>query len=205
MKNKKYFYGLLVLVLLLCAGIGFAAVSQDLIINGTATSGDDKALAENLKVNFTNKKDYEAAVGEKHAATASIVDVTTGKITATGFSAKQQTAKVVFEITNNSVEFDVNVVAKIDYLTGTIGKGTLEEKTADCDDYFLVKYYFVSADDIDAAYSLTSGDAEIEIKNSKKAYIVLEVSLEHLPISQLTEAGFTVTLTATATSNSQIN
>ena len=193
MKNKKYFYGLLVLVLLLCSGIGFAAVTSTLTINGTASTGTDSELANNLKVNFTDKKDYAAANGEKHAATAIIDNVITGTITATGFSAIGQTAKVVFEISNSSEEFNVTVGASIVY-----GKGKIGTKDANFNDYFSVKQYFVSANDIDAAYLLTSGNATIDINSNAKAYIVLEVSLIKLPTSQLKNASFTVNLTATA-------
>lgn len=193
MKNKKYFYGLLVLVLLLCAGIGFAAVTSTLTINGTASTATDSELANNLKVNFTDKKDYAAANGEKHAATAIIDNVITGTITATGFSAIGQTAKVVFEISNSSEEFNVTVGASIVY-----GKGKIGTKDANFNDYFSVKQYFVSANDIDAAYLLTSGNATIDINSNAKAYIVFEVSLIKLPTSQLKNASFTVNLTATA-------
>ena len=193
MKNKKYFYGLLVVLLLLCAGVGFAAVTSTLTINGTASTATDAELANNLKVNFTNKKDYAAAAGEKHAATATIDNVITGTITATGFSAVGQTAKVVFEISNLSEEFNVTVGASIVY-----GKGKIGTEDADFDDYFSVEQYFVSANDIDAAYLLTSGNATIDINSNAKAYIVLEVSLIQLPTSQLTNASFTVNLTATA-------
>lgn len=193
MKNKKYFYGLLVLVLLLCAGIGFAAVTSTLTINGTASTATDSELANNLKVNFTDKKDYAAAAGEKHAATAIIDNVITGTITATGFSAIGQTAKVVFEISNSSEEFNVTVGASIVY-----GKGKIGTKDANFNDYFSVKQYFVSANDIDAAYLLTSGNATIDINSNAKAYIVFEVSLIKLPTSQLKNASFTVNLTATA-------
>lgn len=193
MKNKKYFYGLLVLVLLLCAGIGFAAVTSTLTINGTASTATDSELANNLKVNFTDKKDYAAANGEKHAATAIIDNVITGTITATGFSAIGQTAKVVFEISNSSEEFNVTVGASIVY-----GKGKIGTKDANFEDYFSVKQYFVSANDIDAAYLLTSGNTTIDINSNAKAYIVFEVSLIKLPTSQLKNASFTVNLTATA-------
>ena len=193
MKNKKYFYGLLVLVLLLCAGIGFAAVTSTLTINGTASTATDSELANNLKVNFTDKKDYAAAAGEKHAATAIIDNVITGTITATGFSAIGQTAKVVFEISNSSEEFNVTVGASIVY-----GKGKIGTKDANFNDYFSVKQYFVSANDIDAAYLLTSGNTTIDINSNAKAYIVFEVSLIKLPTSQLKNASFTVNLTATA-------
>ena len=193
MKNKKYFYGLLVVLLLLCAGVGFAAVTSTLTINGTASTATDSELANNLKVNFTNKKDYAAAVGEKHAATTTIDNVITGTITATGFSAIGQTAKVVFEISNLSEEFNVTVGASIVYEKGKIGT-----EDADFEDYFEVEQYFVSANDIDAAYLLTSGNATIDINSNAKAYIVLEVSLIQLPTSQLTNASFTVNLTATA-------
>ena len=58
MKNKKILISLVVFVALLCLGIGYAAVSKNLVIGGTGTTnnetGDasDDVLAKNFLVKF---------------------------------------------------------------------------------------------------------------------------------------------------------
>lgn len=195
MKNKKYFYGLLVVLLLLCAGVGFAAVSSTLKITGTASTANDSDLAKNLNVYFSSEKDY-AKDANGVAADATIESNTTeATITTSGFSAVGQKAKVVFQIKNDSSEFDVNVTAEIVYGKGKIGDGT---QNVDFDQYFTVNKYFVTAANIDAAYNLTSGSDNIDIAHSEFKFIVVEVALSQLPASQITGAEFVINLVASA-------
>lgn len=194
MKNKKYFYGLLAVLLLLCAGVGFAFVSSTLTITGTASTASDSELAKNLNVYFSDKKDY-AKDSNGVAADAEIeTSKTEATITTSGFSAVGQKAKVVFKINNDSKEFNVNVTAAITYGAGTLNNGS----SIEFKDYFTVKQYFVDAADIDAASNLTSGSNSIDIAKSGFKFIVVEIALDHLPVSQITGAEFVINLVASA-------
>ena len=73
MKNKKLFYAAIVMVALLCLGIGYAAVSKNLTINGTAKA--DAAGSDALVVKFTK----------------SVVDKCTTTISTDGLSATIET------------------------------------------------------------------------------------------------------------------
>lgn len=52
MKNRKTLAGLFVILALLCLGIGYAAISKTLTINGGVSTGDETALEDNFVVYF---------------------------------------------------------------------------------------------------------------------------------------------------------
>ena len=53
MKNKRTFVGLFVILALLCLGIGYAAISKTLTINGGVATGEAKDLADNFILYFS--------------------------------------------------------------------------------------------------------------------------------------------------------
>lgn len=55
MKNKKYLVSLFILVALLCLGIGYAAITQQLSVVGGVTTGSTSDLEENYNVYFSDK------------------------------------------------------------------------------------------------------------------------------------------------------
>lgn len=195
MKNKKYFYGLLVALLLLCAGIGYAAISSTLTINGSASTASDEVLKNNLKVYFTEAKDFvdSGSIGIASDAEISTTDNKIATVEATGYYSVGQTTKVCLKISNESADFDATVSAAV-----TAGTGTLNGASVDFSDYFTMKQYFVSAASLDAAYALASGADTIDIASGSVAYIIVEITLKALPTNQLSAAEFTISLTATA-------
>ena len=52
MRNKRTFVGLFVILALLCLGIGYAAISKTLTINGGVGTGDSEDLQDNFIVYF---------------------------------------------------------------------------------------------------------------------------------------------------------
>ena len=53
MKNKRTFVGLFVILALLCLGIGYAAISKTLTINGGVATGETTDLYDNFIVYFS--------------------------------------------------------------------------------------------------------------------------------------------------------
>ncbi len=53
MKNKRIFVGLLVILALLCLGIGYAAISETLTIRGGVATGETEDLADNFIIYFS--------------------------------------------------------------------------------------------------------------------------------------------------------
>lgn len=100
MKNKKLFYGFIVLVALLCLGIGYAAVSKNLTINGKVNA--DAAGADALQVLFTSSKDTKCT-------TAIASDGQSATITTESLKAVGDKATAVITITNESQDLRAKI------------------------------------------------------------------------------------------------
>lgn len=109
MDKKKYVVILLVIVCLLSISIGFAVVSQSLLITGSATTGDEEALSENFNVVFNN-----GTVKEKNdttgAITGSVIGTTTeANITTSGMTVKDEYIVLAVNIKNNSTDYAARI------------------------------------------------------------------------------------------------
>lgn len=93
MKNKRFFYGFIVLVALLCLGIGYAAVSKNLTINGKVNA--DAAGSDALQVEFTDHDDDKCTT--TIASGGQSATITTESLKAVG-----DQATAVITITNKS-------------------------------------------------------------------------------------------------------
>lgn len=100
MKNKKLFYGFIVLVALLCLGIGYAAVSKNLTINGKVNA--DAAGADALQVEFTAHDDTKCT-------TAIASDGQSATITTESLKAVGDKAIAVITITNKSQDLRAKI------------------------------------------------------------------------------------------------
>ena len=121
MKNKKYLVSLFVLVALLCLGIGYAAVSKDLVISGNASmtetgqNADDitkEELEKNFKIHFVKSNGYPetfkgTCTGDD---TATVTGTTEGNLTAnitvTGLNIRNSFAEITFTVKNESEDLD---------------------------------------------------------------------------------------------------
>lgn len=130
MKKNKLLFILLVVVCLLSVSVGFAAVSKNLEINGTATSGDEAALGKNFQVVF-NKGSYNKA--SSNDTTGNITGTVTGTsttatITCSGMTVKGEYAVFNVVIKNNSTEY------------GAILKNFVITNNGDNKDYYEITY-----------------------------------------------------------------
>ena len=71
MKNKRTFVGLFVILALLCLGIGYAAISKTLTINGGVSTGEAEDLADNFIVYFS-KVEANTDLAEGVTVTANV-------------------------------------------------------------------------------------------------------------------------------------
>lgn len=176
MNGKKRFTVIAIMVALLFIGIGYAAVSQQLNINGTAQTVDDNELSKNLNVYFSSYVDKSTSPLSATVPTTLGSGVRTISLNTEGFAKAGDTAIVAIEITNGSTEYKVDITAAIEH-----------------DARFNVTYDFRTSS---AAASGTSTASGITVES--KTYLFVTVELIKAPVAQITDAEFTITLTATA-------
>lgn len=116
MKSKKLFYGFIVLVALLCLGIGYAAVSKNLTINGKVNA--DAAGADALVVKFTTSVDDKCK-------TTVAGDGLSATIVTNSLKTVNETATATITIANTSND-----------LRAIITKVSAAFNSADFDEYF---------------------------------------------------------------------
>lgn len=130
MKKNKLLVVLLVIVCVLSVSVGFAVVSQNLEINGTATSGDETALGENFKVVFNNGSYNKTASNDTTGDITGTVTgtTTTATITCSGMTKKGEYAVFNVVIKNNSTEY------------GAILKDFVITNTGENNEYYGITY-----------------------------------------------------------------
>lgn len=122
MKNRKFLVSLFVTLALLCLGIGYAAVSKDLNINGIGTtfgedvkdpnkpSAEDKKdttdLGQNFKVHFDSVATAEASDTAYTTCSVTVVDDLNASITANKLLTLHSSVKVTLTIVNDSEDLD---------------------------------------------------------------------------------------------------
>lgn len=127
MKNKRTFVGLFVILALLCLGIGYAAVTKTLTINGGISTGDEEALKENFVVYFSAvSKETTNAQG---ATVTANVDAA-AKATSTSFSVSNMnvvgsSVVLTYTIKNDSTD----LYAFVDKVRIGITEGGVENIT----------------------------------------------------------------------------
>lgn len=97
MKNRKVLIGIVLLIVVLALGIGYAAITDSLKITGTATA---TAKQENFKVVFTGVTS-EVSDGVTTTVTNG---ATTATMDVTGLTTTGDTKTATFNIKNNSAE-----------------------------------------------------------------------------------------------------
>jgi hypothetical protein len=164
MKNKKLFYAVIVMVALLCLGIGYAAVSKNLTINGTAKA--DAAGSDALVVKFTK----------------SVVDKCTATISTDGLSATIETNSL--KSVNETATATITIANTSNDLRAIITKVSAAFNSTDYDEYF----------------SLTVTDPAGVILDAKTGTttVTVTITLIKLPVSAISDAGFTIKLKAEA-------
>jgi hypothetical protein len=180
MKNKRTFVGLFVILALLCLGIGYAAISKTLTINGGVSTGDETALEDNFVV-------YFAAVSTDTSSAENVtVDATV--------NAAEKSTSTSFEIEN------MNIVGSKVILTYTI-------KNDSNDLYAFVEKVRIGITGLDGENitEVTNG-TPVKLGENGRGQGYFNVTMNWEPFAQLDPKGGTTTLTVTVEMiNSPIN
>lgn len=107
MKNKRTFVGLFVILALLCLGIGYAAITKTLTINGGVATGDADDLADNFIVYFS-KVETNTDLAEGVTVTANVDAAAKSLTTSFGIENMNKVgSKVVLTYTVNNDSEDL--------------------------------------------------------------------------------------------------
>ena len=179
-KNKRNGLIILVIALILIVGIGYAATSQDLLINGTAAADEGTVELEwddtadfGCVATGTNKK-FDATKVTMTPAIDS-TDKTKATLSVSGLKYKNDTVTCTYTAKNVSEDFDATLpsTCTVTYGTGTNDNFTVTATPADTD-----------------AFGPNSS-------TSTKAVSVV-VKLSKAAKTALTDKTFTITCTGTA-------
>ena len=180
MKNKRTFVGLFVILALLCLGIGYAAISKTLTINGGVSTGDETALEDNFIV-------YFAAVSTDTSSAKNVtVDATV--------NAAEKSTSTSFAISN------MNIVGSKVILTYTI-------KNDSNDLYAFVEKVRIGITGLDGENitEVTNG-TPVKLGENGRGQGYFNVTMNWESFAQLDPKGGTTTLTVTVEMiNSPIN
>ena len=155
MKNRKFLYALLILVLVVAIGVGYAAVTNYLVINGTvkaaalsedieglqftgATKGTNCASAEVADGGLTGVMvtDSLDAIQEKATATFTVKNGTAYKIRLTELDFGDYD-DVHFHVTYSFAEDELEAQATT---TVTVTVTLIKIPAEEIEDYFLIKF-----------------------------------------------------------------
>lgn len=191
MRKKKTFTGMIIFLAILVLGVGYATVSNvQLFVNGTANvkANADFSVefdtSHEIKFSSSNLIDWESDsenTPETAVVAGEYTDTTSATMTVYLDSANRS-AYAVYKIVNASGELKAKVAAEVSAdFTGTTGEGYLEASTS-----------LYTDEDCNSALAV---DAEIE--PSGVVYLKVQVDLIKLPVEDVIEADFTITVTGT--------
>lgn len=103
MKNKKFLTGLFVLLMILCLGIGYAAITDKLDFTGKVTTANDAELSENFIVKFESA----SVIGKSADIDVADIDIKDGlkvEFNVVGMSAANSFVTFELVIVNESAD-----------------------------------------------------------------------------------------------------
>lgn len=177
MRNKKRILIALFVLALAIVGVGYAAVTQTLKVNGTAQTVSDTELSKNLNVYFNACTDKSIAPLKGEVTTSFATKPTTITLETSGFAKKNDRVVVALEVKNGSAEYKVKISA-----------------TSTVDDRFTLTYDFRSSADATTAGSQTASSVAV----GGSTYLFVTITLKKAPVAEFEGAEFAITLTAQA-------
>lgn len=174
MRNKKSLLSLGILALVLVLGVGYAAISEQVLnITGTAESDD-----RTIEVHFKEVTDSESSYLTIEA-NGEITDETNATITVTGLSEEGDNASVTYSIANEDVNLEANVTPEV--------VSVLSEQGED-----LSAYYQVTFENAPVVIGKSAGT------NPGMEEITVRVTLTKVPITEdESKANNVIKITAT--------
>ena len=153
-RNKNKYIILLAIVFVLTIGVGFALVSDNLTINGTATSGDEDALSKNYDVIFVQYETIaDATMQYKYLNTHGNAKTPTTTSSESGVKAsynmvtKGDYVEIGIDLKNKSVEYDSQLTYSLlvdGVIFSTYKDISSNSISVDIDEYYRVTIIFES-------------------------------------------------------------
>jgi len=181
MKKRRTLVISLLLVAALVLGIGYAALSRELVISSTANLAPDDSDFEIVFISATPS--------DPNIASASVTGThTTANYTITGLSKKDDAVSLTFEIENQTADVDASLV-KISTTSGDLylGEGTANKQNPT--DFF-TKVITVTHQD---GTVYTEGEGFV-LKPNEKATVKIDITLKQTITEKLTLTGASVLL-----------
>ena len=181
MKKRRTLIIALLLVAAMMLGIGYAALSRELIVSSTAILNPNK---DDFQIEFT---DADSSDDEK--ATASIAaSKTTANYEVKGLSKKGDSVTLTYVVTNNTEDVDAELIG-LSLTNGTlyIGDGTSTPGTPA--DYFQKE---VTVEDEEG--NVWSESSHITLAPTKTATVTIVITLKQTVTERITLEGATVHL-----------
>lgn len=164
MNKRKTFFGIALVLAVLVLGIGYAVVANDVLtISGTATATPND---ENFKVILTGTPTTDVTGAKAGSVDAKVTNETTGSITVTGLTAKDEVVTATYKIQNNSPD-----------LTAKLSAGVTNDNT---------EYFEVTAEIADADLTVAE----------KETTVTVTVKMLKTPVEANETANITITVTA---------
>lgn len=185
MKKRKTFTGMAIFIAILILGVGYAAVSDvSLNLNGTANvkanaefvveydTGHTVKLSTNETITWADSDVRAVVAGEYNDASNATMTV--------NLDAEHRSASATYKIDNLSEELKATVAAEI---TSDIPEGKKE--------------YLKVEEELYADEDCTELLNDTQLAPEESAYLKVTVSLIKLPVTDITNAEFKITTTAT--------
>ena len=187
--NKKVLVFVTIFALLLGIGVGYALVTQDLIINGNMTSANDDKLVKNLKVQFENTKFTEVSKLE-NGTVSNIIHTETGSVLSCSLAVSMMTKGSYAVYTNNIINNSDQYAAKLTYKVESSTGETVEELSNGV--YQIGDYYKITID-------LSKTDlTDISDSDSDLSKVTIRIEMIKTPIVDLSDVSIVVTFNAEA-------
>ena len=187
--NKKVLVFVTIFALLLGIGVGYALVTQDLIINGNMTSANDDELVKNLKVQFENTKFTEVSKLE-NGTVSDAIHTETGSVLSCSFAVSMMTKGSYAVYTNNIINNSDQYAAKLTYAVKSSTGETVEELSNGV--YQIGDYYKITID-------LSKTDlTDISDSDSDLSKVTIRIEMIKTPIVDISKVSFVVTFNAEA-------
>lgn len=193
MKNRKNVLIVFAVLAILCLGIGYAALVDELNLSGTveASSSDSEIIDETVfDVDWGTvtptivKAGNEANIDIDARVTSEPND--TALLEVSGLSVAGDKVKVVYEIVNNSQVYNASL--KLDD-TGSV---------LDTDEHLTVSYFLANS------ATATEGGKTLELLKGAKVYLICEITLNTTFESTELSSDVTLKLKVTATTTNAL-
>lgn len=203
-KNRKLYVSLLVIVCLLCLGIGYAALSGELIIGGTIATGSADDLG-NLQVYLVDAKDETVDPNVQCNPTLTGAGVAIDRVA--DYEEGYATGNIqITQFVSTTAAYAKFVVVNCESSTNDVVVGydaviTYDgEAVADISEYFYIQGYFDEnfSNALDVSKFADDSLQTVDLSSSLACSFFVKVGMKKVPPVEITGIKITITLTYNA-------